>query len=311
MTCAIVKYIGGGRQPSRTDVPWGGTTATNAALLAAFRGDDEFRIEAKFRKEFTSSRDTLGAIKEHLDGADITHVDDTTIIGILFEAGIIPDVMGPIVRSPVKDYSGWKCPYGHMIDEFYGAHVIRLGFGEEKELPDRVTLIRHGIDTEKIRPVTDTERIHVLWAGDSTRFAKNFPVWERIIETPLPEPYEWRTLSRYNVEDYWEALKTAAIVVNTSRFESFCCAMAEARASGVPVIYRECLHGPGVQRDGEYQVQYDANSYLSAILGLLDDSGELAAAGVRSRQYAEENMSLDAMREDVAAVYRDVLKEEE
>ena len=301
MTRRLVKYIGGGSRPKRTDITWGGTTATNAAYLAAFKDDPEYKVVTRFREDF-AEKDRLALALAFLDGADIVHVDDTSIVALMLNAGVVPDVIGPITRSPTKNYRGWTCPYADKADEFYSAKVIRLNYSEERKTHDLVTLIRHGVDTEALTP-SDTPKRYVIWAGMAARPAKNHDLWVEIMrECVLPEPFEFKTMSRYNVEDYWTAVDEAAILVNTSHYESFCSAMAEARAKGVPVIYREGLHGPGVMEDGEIQVEYVAEAYQAAILDLLGD-GRYFEAGARSRAYAETHMSLSVMRDDIAAVY--------
>ena len=296
-----VKYIGGVK-PKPYSQPWGGSVATNDAYLKAFTADSEFTIDAKFRQHFKNTQQ----IKDFITGANIVHVDDTSIVDMMLNAGIIPDVIGPITRSPIKDYKGWTCPY--KAEDFYKARIIRLNYSEEPRNHELVTLIRHGVDTEMLKPSTNNKR-YVLWAGDANRYAKNYAMWEEIKKiTNLPVGYQWKELTKYSVQDYWNVLSETALLVNTSRYESFCAAMAEARCKEVPIVYRKDLHGQ-VQQDGKIQVEYEPFYYKLAIEGLLNNPEVLAAEGKLSREYIVKRHSLKAMRTDIAKVYREVLDE--
>ena len=294
-----VKYIGGSH--AAVTQKWGGTSATNYALLKAMEGHPEFVFEAKFRKDFPG----LLEIRRFLEGADVTHVDDTLIIAWMFNGGIpAPDVIGPITRSPLKDYQGWRAPY--TADWFYRARVIRLNYAEENDNRHLVKLIRHGVDTDRLRPLEGAARKYILWAG-GIRPAKNYPLMQEIMQGfELPAGYEFRVLTDYPVQDYWELLDETALLVNTSRCESFCCAAFEAMAKGVPVIWRQGLQG-GVHEAAGVRVGYEAGEYRAAILEAL--SGEsYRNLGRAAREYCETNASLAVMGEDLVAVYREALE---
>lgn len=297
----IIKYIGGALRG--TEEKWGGTCATNYALLKAMEGHPEFKLIAKFRPEFTQA----DQIEAFLAGGDITHVDDTSLITMMFKAGMPPpDVIGPITRSPVKDYKGWRSEY--PAEWFYQAKVIRLNYAEELNNREQVTLIRHGINTDFLHPVKDdTWRHYVLWAGDSKRYAKNYPMMQEIIKsTTLPPPYKFKVMSNYRVEDYWKLLDRAAILVNTSRYESFCCAAFEAMARGVPVIWQKGLQG-GVHEAAGIRVDYTVEAYREAILSALIGS-QFLKWGMEAREYCVAHASLAVMREDLSRVYREVME---
>jgi hypothetical protein len=295
-----VKYIGGAYKGFGEK--WGGTCATNYALVAALGLHPEFTLKARFRHQFASP----GAIADFLADADLTHVDDTRIITAMFEAGFDPpDIIGPITRSPLKSYGGWKAPYTQ--EWFYRARIIRLNYAEERDNRDLVCLIRHGVDTVRLRPGKTGLRHFVLWAGDNKkRWAKNYPLMNEIMQDfPLPPGYEFKVLTDYRVQDYWELLDETAVLVNTSRYESFCCAAFEAMAKAVPVIWRQGLQG-GVHEAAGVRVSYEAGAYREAILEALSgENGRIL--GQAARQYCETHASLKAMGEDLAAVYREVL----
>lgn len=295
-----VKYIGGAYKGFGEK--WGGTCATNYALVAALGLHPEFLLKARFRHHFSSP----GAISDFLADADLTHVDDTRIITVMHGAGMAPpDVIGPITRSPLKSYGGWKATYGR--EWFYRATVVRLNYFEEPEDRGLVCLIRHGVDTGKLRPGKAGPRCFVLWAGDKGRWAKHYPLMEKIMQDfPLPPGFEFKILSDYRVQDYWTVLDETAVLVNTSRNESFCAAAFEAMAKGVPVIWRQGLQG-GVHEAAGVRVDYEAGAYRAAILEALSGENYLIQ-GQAAREYCEAHASLKVMGEDLAAVYWDVLE---
>ena len=225
----VVRYIGGAiGEPGKGQI-FGGTMATNYAIKRSFENSELFDLQLKTRRDFSN----IAEAKEFLDGGQISWMDDTGFLEQFFEAGYDrPDVIGPISRSPVKRYSGgaWRSKYAP--EYFYGGKILRLNEAEEKEstLLDEfkgidyvkhVSFIRHGIDLELMEP-REKDRKYILWAGNSGRPAKNYQMWldiqEKIKEIGgLPAPYEFKTMSKYSVDDYWDTLDETALLVNTSK----------------------------------------------------------------------------------------------
>jgi len=258
----------------------------------------------KVRKDFSSIRE----INDFLSGGDISWLDDTGICNKYFKAGhSAPNIIGPITRSPIKDYHGWKSNYPK--EWFYKARIIRLNYNEERDNHELVTLIRHGVDTEKLKP-SDKPKKYILWAGDKNRYAKNYNFWLEILaNTKLPKGYEFKTLYSYNVIDYWNILDETAIFVNTSLYESFCSALFEAKAKGIPTIYPKNLHGVGVHEKSKLQVEYTPEDFRDTILRLLNDEEELKKLGEENRKYVLENASFKVMRDDIVKVIKEVYNE--
>lgn len=294
-----IHYIGGAR--AGFDQKWGGTCATNYALVKAMADHSEIELVARFRRDFANISEVAG----FLALGDLAHVDDTDIITRMYHEGLPPPhVIGPITRSPLKDYGGWRAAY--TPEWFYRARIIRLNYSEERHHRSLVSLIRHGVDTELLRPGPATPRRFVLWAGESARPAKNYPFMQEIVSiTQLPPGYEFRMMSGYIVGEYWRALDDAALVVNTSKYESFCCAAFEAMAKGVPVIWRENLQG-GVHEAAGLRLAYHPEEYRLGILAALKNQA-YREIGLDCRRYVEAHASLAVMREDLAAVYREAL----
>jgi glycosyltransferase involved in cell wall biosynthesis len=307
-----------GRMAEDYNQIFGGTLATVNAYMKAFENDQEFEIVVKKRADFKNTDE----ISEFSKDCDIFHVDDTYTLGEMYKAGMkYPDVIGPISRSPVKAYNSgaWECPY--PADWFYRAHIIRLNHSEEKEdtlreefkginFVKHITLIRHGIDTNLLCPgCKQIKKKYILWAGNHLRPAKNYELWEEIqeiIKDKLPKEYELITLSGYKVKDYWDILDKTAILVNTSKYESFCCALFEARAKGVCTIQPKLLNGPGVHEDARIQVEYNAKAYANKIVELTKNPSLIEKEGKLNRQYTLEHASLYSMREDIAKVYKEI-----
>jgi hypothetical protein len=295
----LIKYIGGGL--AGFDQKWGGTQATNYALTACMKDHPEFELVARFRRDFA----TAAEIAAFLAGAGLTHVDDTHTITQMYQANMVPpDIIGPITRSPLKNYQGWQASY--PPEWFYRARVIRLNYAEEPQHRKLVSLICHGVNTELLRPFEGFRRGFILWAGDRNRPAKNFTLmWKIMQDCVLPGGFAFMVMSNYAPIDYWRILDQTALVVNTSRYESFCCAAFEAMAKAVPVIWRANLQG-GVHEAAGVRVEYSPEAYRAAILDLLQEKHYLAA-GRDARQYCAQNASLAVMREDLTTIYRQVL----
>lgn len=308
-----VGFIGCSK-PTGINQVWGGAQATINAFLSSFKGDPDIEIVYRDRIHCQNAQ----YIKDFLSVCDVSHVDDTSTLELMYEAGLkVPDIVGPIDRSPVKNYAGWKSKYTKKW--FYGAKaVMRLNYAEEfkegkYDLRDQVSLIRHGIDTERLVP-KELDRKYVLWAGMIPRPAKNYKMMEDVMKYSeenggLPDGYEFKVLSKFNVSDYWKALNKTAIQINTSLYESFCSAIYEAQAKGVPTVYRKNLHGPGVNKDSRIQVDYTPKGYYDKIVELLKDDDERRREGLLARAYVVKNFSYKRMNQDYKDIYKRVFKE--
>ena len=311
----VIKMIVGNIQ-SGYNMVYGGTPMTVDCIMRAMEKSEKYQVIMETRHSFLDKPNAAGRIAKFRESADIFHVDDTSVLTEMYKAGHNPpDVIGPISRSPVKEYKAAKSngipnisKTEYPEDWFYSAKVIRLNFAEEfskkYDLRDKVTLIEHGVNTDAIRPDNTKKKKYILWAGQEHRFAKNFEMFKDIMEiTELPAGYDFKIMSKYKVADYWEILKETAILVNTSRYESFCCAMFEAKAAGVPTIYRKGLHGIGVKEGCGIQVEYLPLFYKAVILDLLNNIYRLLESGADSRAYCEKHASLDIMCVSLEGVY--------
>jgi len=285
---------------------YGGSIMTSSCFFKAFKNDPEFIIKYISRDRILTKRG-LDNIKRFIQGCDILHVDDTRVVALMLQNKIQPDVIGPITRSPVKRYKGWKCQY--RAEDFYKSTIIRLNNAEEilTEYEDKLVYINHGVDTEYLKPINNSKRKYVVWAGQKARSAKNFSLFEKIMDiTSLSKPYEFKILSSYDVGDYWKILDETILLVNTSKYESFCCSMFEAKAKGIPTIYKNGLH-KNVHYDCRIQVDYTPSSYKKMIIELLYNPELWKKEAELSRSYAVEYASLKKMRDSYAKVYNDLL----
>jgi glycosyltransferase involved in cell wall biosynthesis len=306
---------------------WGGSIATTTAIMNSFKDDPEIDFKILTSEDIKS----VEQIKEFIKDADIVHLDENVNLCSLFEKeGLRCDIIGPTMRSPVKRYyvdvektKLWEAPYSYTW--YYSHPIIRLNYQEEREniLKDefkgvnfrkRVDLILHAIDTENLKPSPNHKNKYILWAGDKYRDAKNYNMFDMLTKDinmrgGLPKGYEFKVMSGYRVKDYWDELDNTAILVNTSKYESFCNAMYEAQAKGVPTIYKKGMHGEIAHADSRIQVDYNVDSYREAIFDLLNSPDKLKLAGEFSRDYALKNCSYKAMNESIKKVYRRILND--
>lgn len=292
-----------------TDEVWGGSVATSFNFIESMKLSDRFEVTHVDRKGIKTPDDLRSLLAEA--SFDILHVDDAGIgAQLCYAAGVQPDVIGPISRAPngVKQYrikgEIWDSIY--TPEWFYSSVVIRLNANEERApgYADKYRTISQGVDTSRLRPPTDASKArYVLWAGDAARPAKNFELMQEIMRiTTLPEPYEFKVMSGYKVEDYWDALDEAVLLINTSKYESFCAALFEAKAKGVPTIYRQKLHNDRFP-DGQIQVPYTADGYRDEILSLLGDKARLEQERKSSRAYCDRYASFEVMKNSYEEAY--------
>ncbi len=299
-----IAYIGGQMPPEFNQV-WGGTVATNHAYMRAFERDPEWHLDILPRDQIRNAMD----IKVFCINADIVHLDDTGTCAMMYAAGMQPpDVIGPITRSPLKKYGQWTSPY--PAEWFYQAKVIRLNYSEERKHKELITLIIHGVDTELLPPNLETPKTHILWAGQAARNAKNHDLWLGIQGKPAPRGYQYHTLSKYAVQDYWQELSRTAVVVCTSRYESFCNAAFEALARGVPVVWQKGLHGKRTRSStalwegAGIRCEYTADGFHDGIKEALAMNTQQRMG---MRQYVLDHCSLKHMRDSYVQVFTEVL----
>jgi hypothetical protein len=314
-----VKYICGRVNVGFNQI-FGGTPMTVHCILKAFENSEQYRIDPIDRRVFAKLEGDKfrDKFRKLTAGAEIIHVDDTLVLEKMFRAEMNPpQVIGVIARSPVKKYMGWACVY--TPDWFYQSKVIRLNYAEEynnkMDYRDKIKIIRHGVDVKYLHPNFKSVRKYILWAGAKNRPAKNYGLFEDIMSVvKLPEPYEFKVISSYNVNDYWRLLDETALLINTSKYESFCCALFEAKSKGVVTIHKERLHDHfriGHHHDGsEIQVPYTVEGYAEAIEDILyypESKEYIKYLGERQREYVLRTATLDYMREDMEEVYGQVI----
>lgn len=316
----VVRYVGGAiGEPGKGQI-FGGTAATNYAIKKAFENSDKFELQMKMRSDF----ENIHEVKKYLDGGNVSWCDETGLLGSLYEAGYDrPDIIGPISRSPVKRYNNgeWRAQY--TPEWFYSGPVMRLNEAEEREkilldefkgqdFVKNITFIRHGIDLELMK-AKKMDRIYILWAGSASRPAKNYQMWLDIQQQVnllggLPLPYKFKTMSGYSVDDYWDTLNETALVVNTSIYESFCCAVAEARSKGAGALVRENFNGKIVHLKQPGQTKYESEEYAKKIIELCNNEKKIKKLQKDSLNYVKKNCGLDSMHDDIGEVITNIFK---
>jgi len=304
------------------DSIWGGNVATSTYLKMSFENDDDIDITFLPR----SMADTVDQLRELRNEYDLIHVDHLETAQTCFLNDIPIDIIGPVLRAPdtVKQYG--KKPNGdywrsiYTEDWFYSHQLLRLNNNEERLLVKNnsdycknITYIDHGVPTELLSPKKDNARKIILWAGDKNRHAKNFELFLEITTLFNPEKYGFvfKELSGYRVSEYFDLLDDVAILVNTSRNETFCNAMFEAKAKGVVTLCKEALHN-GVKTphpkfkfwtDFRIQVPYTTDGYVSKLEELCSNHDLLEYESNNSLSYARERASLNRMKNSFKLSY--------
>lgn len=314
-----IHFVGGNFGELGKGQVWGGSMATGYCIRAAFANSTDYRLVNKPRGAF----DSVSEVRDFLSQSDIGWLDETSLLAEFFQAGLPrPDLVGPVARSPVKRYysrdrSYWESPYSP--EWFYSKTVLRLNEAEERSLIvldkykgvnwlDRVSFIRHCIDLHNIKPAPWGRRRLILWAGNRSRPAKNHDLWEEVQSEVERDggvgDYELKTISNHTIDQYLDLLDETALLVNTSLYESFCNAVNEARAKGVPTLVKEKFNGDRMFLDQSIQVPYTAGGYANKIRELIEHN-RLQEEGSLARKWAEENVHPDNMKRDiVAALHR-------
>lgn len=298
---------------------FGGSVATVYAIKKSFEDSTKYELIMRDRNSFKSTEE----IFLFLNAGDIGWMDETFLTQHLFGNNFpAPDIVGPVCRSPVKNYNRGEWDAFYTPKWFYESTILRLNENEEKEVSlkpkykgqdflSNVDFVKHAIDLDKFKPSKEKKK-YVLWAGQMKRDAKNYPMFQKVVKYieskgGLPEGYEFKAMSGYAIEEYIEALKTAAIVVNTSKFESFCSALGEAMGCGVACILPKKLNGDYMYLDRPTQVPYEVKDYAEAIMEILEKK-QVAKKGKEARKWIEKNCSFKAMRTDIEKVFDKVLE---
>ena len=313
-----VHYVCGGiGEPGKGQV-WGGTVATNYTIKQAFKDSKDVDLVIKPRNAFND----ISEVRDWINLGDVSWVDDASMLQVMFISGMKrPDIIGPISRSPVKRYNEGKWESLYNKNWFYDGVVLRLNENEERPLilkdefkgtdwVKKVSFIRHAIDLEQWKPSDFiVNKKYVLWAGMKARPAKNYDMFDEIMRiTTLPEGYEFKVLDKYAIDTYNMVLDDTAILVNTSKYESFCNAVNEARAKGVCTLVQKKFNGDYMFTDQPIQLKYDAKVYSKKIMEILSDDITPITLGEEAREWAEKNISLVVMRKDITKQIKKVWK---
>ena len=293
------------------DNEFGGTTREFYSLVNAFKGDKEVKITP-------CDNFDIKKIKEYRKNFDVIHSENMGATMEMLRRGIHPDVIGPTAQSPGKNEKRWEewKSLGINPQDYYKAIVVRNTNAEERinETWKNIRYIRLGVDTDELTTKHKITSGTILWAGDVCREAKNFQMFIDIMKiTTLPKGFQWKVLSGYKLKDYINTLETTSLLINTSSNETFCFAMFEANARGVPSIYKKGLHNPQGHKDvrefhpnKRIQVEYTPEAYRDKILELLNKPNELEKERRYARGYVVQNASYEVMKEDFKKIYKEI-----
>lgn len=217
------------------------TALESVGVSATVMDVDEYRTDEAIRLE---------------NACDIIHCNNAQIMTHMLQRGRIPDVVGAHPYAPSKFYRDlggfYRYPgYESDPDLLYDDAVwVRNNFQEERfnpKLLKKIRIVQPSLEVEQIKPCADfpySRRKYILWAGSKKRFEKNWPLMEEIIaQMRLPTGYEWKILEDYTLEEYYKTLDETALMVYTSKFESFGYQLFESWAKATPTIYLSSLWG--------------------------------------------------------------------
>ena len=125
-------------EPKKNEV-WGGTKATNYTIKRAFENSKKYELVIKTRNDFKD----IVEVKKFLDEGNISWLDDNILLGKFYAAGFDrPQIIGPITRSPIKNYNNGAWDSVYTPKWFYNGIVLRLNENEEKELTRNPNIIK-------------------------------------------------------------------------------------------------------------------------------------------------------------------------
>ncbi|MFZ0995812.1 MAG: glycosyltransferase family 4 protein [Candidatus Dormiibacterota bacterium] len=233
-------------------------------------------------------------------------------------------------------------PLGGMEARAYrfSEHVIAVSastassLAKDYDVPSqKITVIPVGIETEWLQPVDDKEeRDTILFVGRLVPIKgvqhfvaifrdliKEFPDLRAEVcgEGPLynavvgaAKEFEGRLLvmGKVSESDLASAYRRARLLVVPSRYEGLGSVALEAMAAGTPVLATDVpgltdLKGGGV----ELVAPEDTAGLLKAARGILVDQSRWDEMSAAARQAVVEHYSWDAVRPQIAEVYRSVL----
>lgn len=229
---------------------------------------------------------------------------------------------------------------GHTADR-----VIAISSGSRQELksayrlsPDNLSLIPHGVDTERFRPRDDVHpavsqhKLTLLSVGRlvsrkgiSTVIEAMTQVEEQAVELliagtgrheeRLKQLAHSRGVSEhvnflgYVDDEELPVLYSAAdVFVFPSRYEGFGLVFLEALASGTPVIGTSVGGVPDIVEDGKmgYIVRGDATAFSEKINHLCDDSEQMSAMSMAARE-STRNRTWSHVAEQVEELYEGII----
>ncbi len=257
---------------------------------------------------------------------DVIHCNNADILTAMLKRSVVPEVIGAHPFAPSKYYRPLKGYYRYPgyednPDRLYDDAIwARNNFQEERfkpELLKKIRVVQPCIEVDEIYPprgVPFSNRRYILWAGGQKRIEKNWPLMEQIMRAfTLPPPFEWKILPDYAIDEYLEVLDQTALMLFTSKYESFGFQLFEAWAKAVPTIYQSTLWGNipfsgcgGFPlRPGDYSVDGFCDK-LEEFFSL--DSSQREQGGMASREGVVRDFTPRRMGRELELIYTQALE---
>ena len=188
-----------------------------------------------------------------------------------------------IVRNPVE--LGEQPPSGA------GRYVAWIGKSDSVKRPELLI--------EVARRLPNIEFKMILNASDAQAHRSIHAIAPRNVTTIMDQA---------TIEQSRQFISSAALLVNTSRFEGFANAMLEACAAGVPVVTLAvdpegfiAASGSGESAGGNF------DRFVAAIEALMTDSARRAHLGENAKRYVETRHEVGARAAELEEVFFDLL----
>ena len=214
---------------------------------------------------------------------DVIHAHDARAHAMAALVGRAPLVVSRRVAFPIprRFLSLWKYANAQLYLAVSKFVAVRL---MEAVRARKIRVVHDGVP---IPPITNPVPGRVVMLRDKAADLPGIPV-------------HW-------ADDFWKDLSTASIFVYASELEGLGSAVIAAMACGVPVV---ACGGGGLSEVIEHGVTgllVERAEVGNAVRKLLDDPALAAQMGLRAKQRAVDQFSVEAMRAATVRAYKEVL----
>jgi len=279
----------------------------------------------EFNVKFPSDFEDIDEIKEYLSKADISWVDEESTLQKLFNSGDErPDVIGPLVKSPVKMYGSpfWESIYSS--EWFYSGTVLRFNNLDEDKLKlkpeidkltnweEKITIIPSIVNTSKYK-YFGKQKKYILWAENASDKSKRFDIFKEIKleirrDGGVNNDVEFRQMSNFNLDNLIEAFKETRVYVCTHSEEKSNYNVNLARAMGVPVVMRSFFNGSKTDNTQPIIIEPSISSFVKKIKEISNNNEQFIKESKIAREYALKNNKKGYLYKSLNTIFAEINK---